>query len=151
MRRREYKSAHGMKEKKGPGAAKLFDYRNQPKREAPPLPIAGCALARLNTGNQAARRGWTSSQAVGSWWTDPVFYDCLKAPPKDPKDKGPPPASTNKTTTSEVGAYWHDPVLEDNDPHMAMLRAKNGAKRVLPVETNSQFALDDLPTADRML
>jgi hypothetical protein len=34
---------------------------------------------------------------------------------------------------------------------MDKLRAENGAKRVLPVESNSSFALEDLPTADRLL
>ena len=34
---------------------------------------------------------------------------------------------------------------------MALLRATNGIRRLLPEEENSQFALEDLPVADRIL
>jgi hypothetical protein len=149
----EFKSAHGLKKKVGPGLAHAYDFRDQPKRVPPPLPVAGCALARMHTGNKLARRAKTSSQAVGGWWDDPIFTqpEILDPPVRKSGDKGAPPASTRITTSSEVGSYWHDPELEDNDEQMAILRAQNGAKRVLPVEMNSQFALEDLPTQHRLL
>ena len=75
----------------------------------------------------------------------------LKDAEKVPGDKGPVPASAGISTSSQVGQYWHDPEINDTDEHLATLRVKNGAKRVLPVEMNSQFALEDLPTQHRLL
>ena len=65
-----------------------------------------------------------------------------------------PPCMQNpelKTTSAEVGSYWFDPIVSDNDPDLAAKRAKNGIRRLLPIESNSQFALDDLPTQHRLL
>jgi hypothetical protein len=143
----EYKQAHGMQERKGPGTAKLYDMRDQPKRPAPPLPIAGCALASLNTGVYPERQHQTSSKAVGGWWTDPIFQKRYDAPTEAPKV----PASMGISTSSQVGQYFHDPELSAHDPVMAKLRAQNGCKRVLPVEENSQFALEALPIQHRLL
>ena len=106
----EYKSAHGLKEKSGPGRAKLYDPRAQAPRESPAeLPIAGCALARLGTGVHPERQHRTSSKAIGSFWNDPIFQPGAKL--KDvvlqPGDKGPLPACMQKremsTTSAEVG------------------------------------------------
>ena len=68
-----------------------------------------------------------------------------------PGQKGPAPSSLGVSTASQVGQYWHDPIVSDNDPEMAVFRSKNGIRRLLPVEDNSQFALEDLPTQHRML
>ena len=144
----EYKSAHNLKEKKGPGLAKVHDFRAQPKRPSPPLPVAGCALARLNTGMNPRRQAATSAKAIGDWWTNPIFMEVMNAPPAG---KEPPPASTGKTTGSDLGMYWHDPLVSLDDEVMARLRAENGCKRVLPVECNTQFALEDLAVAHRLL
>lgn len=76
----EYKSAHGLKHKVGPGNAKAYDPRAQAKRDAPPLPVAGCALARLGTGNKPERTQQTSSKAVGGWWNDPIFSQNAELP-----------------------------------------------------------------------
>ena len=94
VRRCRYKSAHGLKHKVGPGKAKAFDFTAQDKRESPALPIAGCALARLDTGVFAARQASTSSKAVGGWYNDPIFARgaVLKDVVLKPGDKGPPPA-----------------------------------------------------------
>jgi len=146
----EYKKAHGMNEKKGPGIGYIYDFRAQPRRESPALPIAGCNLARLNTGNYAARRAPTSSQQVGSWWTDSVLQN-IKVEEKRPGDKGKPPACLGISTSSDLGRFFHDPELDERDPIMDKLRAQNGCKRVLPVEDNSQFALEDIAIADRLL
>ena len=145
----DYKSAHGLKEKKGPGLAKVYEFRAQPRREAPPLPMTGTRLEKLMTGNKPARKARTSSQAVGGWWDDELFqqlYNKVEA-----KGKGPVPASQGISTASQVGQFWHDPILEDNDIEMAKARAKNGIRRLLPVEMNSSFALEDIPTQHRLL
>ena len=55
------------------------------------------------------------------------------------------------STSAEVGQYWFDPIVSEHDPDMAKKRAQNGIRRLLPVESASQFALDDLPTEHRML
>ena len=145
----EYRSAHNMKEKVGPGLAKSYDMRAQPKREAPNLPLAGTPFSRLTMGNNPHRQAATSSKAIGSFWNDPIFTKPLEEAASS--GKGPPPASSRITTSSEVGQFWHDPELDETDPAMAQLRAINGCKRVLPVEENSQFALEDLPTQHRLL
>ena len=154
----EYKSAHGLKEKTGPGRAKIYDPRAQPRRPSPKeLPLTGCTLARLGTGQHPARQAATSSKAIGGWWDDPIFKGDAKL--KDvvlqPGEKGPLPPCMQKrdlmTTASEVGQYWFDPIVSDADPEMAKKRAQNGIRRLLPVESASQFALDDLPTEHRML
>jgi hypothetical protein len=148
----EYKKAHNMQEKKGPGRAKVYDFRAQPKRESPNLPIAGCALGRMYTGAFPERRAKTSSQAVGDWWNDPVLNDPSITDTSKPLDgRHGPPACLRISTNSDYGQYFHDPLITLDDERMAKLRAQNGCKRVLPVEQNSSFALDDLPTADRML
>ena len=36
-------------------------------------------------------------------------------------------------------------------PHLPPTRTRNGIMRLIPIELRSQFALEDLPTADRML
>ena len=146
----EYKNAHKMKVKSGPGLAKSYDFLAQPKKPAPNLPVAGCGTIRREMGNNPARKAPTSSQAVGGWWNDPIFMQ-IKNEGALPKGKGKAPASTRITTSSEVGQYWHDPEINDTDEQMAELRAINGCKRVLPVEENSQFALEDLPTQHRLL
>ena len=146
----EYKSAHNMREMKGPGLGYVYEFRAQPKRPSPALPIAGCALAKLHTGNYSSRQARTSSQMVGSWWTDPVFEN-IKESNKPPGDKGSKPAAHGVSSNADYGSYFHDPELDERDPVMDALRIKNGAKRILPVETDSQFALEKLPTADRML
>ena len=70
----EYKNAHGLKEKSGPGRAKLYDPRAQPPRPSPKeLPLAGSKLALLGTGQLPERQARTSSKAIGGWWTDPIF------------------------------------------------------------------------------
>ena len=145
----DYKSAYGLKEKKGPGLAKVYDFRAQPRKPAPPLPMTGTRLASLMTGNKPARKARTSSQAVGGWWDDDLFQKLHNS--VSPTGKGPPPAAQGISTSSQVGQYWHDPILEDNDIDMARFRAKNGIRRLLPVEMNSQFALEDLPTEHRLL
>ena len=148
----EYKQAHGMQEKKGPGRAKVYDFRAQPVRESPNLPVAGCQLARAYTGNYASRKGVTSSQAVGGWWSNPVFKDPSVLDSSKPLDgKEGPPACLRISSNSDYGSYFHDPLVSFDDKVMAAMRAKNGCKRVLPVEENSQFALEDIPTSDRML
>lgn len=68
-----------------------------------------------------------------------------------PGDKGAAPASLGVSTSSQCGQYWHDPLMEENDPAMAVARSQNGIRRLLPVESNSQFALEDLPTQHRLL
>ena len=72
-----------------------------------------------------------------------------------PGDKGPLPACMQKadmrSTSAEVGQYWFDPIVSDHDPDLAAKRAKNGIRRLLPVESASQFALEDLPTEHRLL
>jgi len=146
----EYKQAHGMQEKKGPGRAKLYDFRAQPKRESPNLPVSGCALGRMYTGCYPERRRMTSSQAVGNWWNDPILAQ--KPDTSKPLEgRHGPPACLRISTNSDYGQYFHDPLITLDDARMAKLRAQNGCKRVLPVEQNSSFALEDLPTADRML
>jgi len=149
----EYKSAHGLKHKVGPGNAKAYDPRAQAKRDAPPLPVAGCALARLGTGNKPERTQQTSSKAVGGWWNDPIFSQNAELPDVvvKPGEKGPAPASLGKSTSSQVGQYWFDPIVSNDDRDMALARQKNGIRRLLPMETNTQFALEDLPTQHRML
>jgi len=149
----EFKKAHGLSEKKGPGIGYIYDAFAQPRREAPAVPVAGCALAKLGTGNKLVRQARTSSKAVGSWWNDPIFQDRDKFVAPAPGDRGPAPACLRISTTSDLGSYWHDPVLRgsERDPVMDQKRAENGAKRVLPVESNSQFALEDLPVKDRLL
>ena len=145
----EYKSAHDLKEKKGPGLGHTYDVRAQPKRAAPPLPMAGTPMALRGTGCKPERTPTTSSRAVGSWWTDPIF----DGPAEEVASggKGKPPGSKGKTTTSDIGAYWHDDALDEKDEYMDRLRAENGCKRVLPVEMNSSFALEALPTQHRLL
>ena len=151
----EYKSAHGMKTKSGPGLAKQYDFRTVERKQAPPLPIQGCALGRMNTAPSGTlfpqRQTLTSSKAVGGWWNDPIFQQ--KGEATDFHAKGPPPPCTRITTSSEIGQYWHDDEMDNPhaDEDMARLRAANGCKRVLPVEENSQFALEDLPTQHRLL
>ncbi|KOO36622.1 hypothetical protein Ctob_012439 [Chrysochromulina tobinii] len=148
----EYKKCHNMKRKKGPGLGYVYDFTAQPQRPSPAVPVAGCALARLTTGMFPERQAPTSSKAIGSWWTDPVFQEMKNH--ASTKGKGKPPDCLRgplRSTTSEIGSYWHDPELDERDPYMDKLRAENGAKRVLPVESNSSFALEDLPTADRLL
>ena len=154
----EYKNAHGLKEKSGPGRAKQYDPRAQAPRPSPAeLPLQGCNLARLGTGQIPARQVRTSAKAIGAFWNDPIFSQnaVLKDVVLQPGEKGPLPACMQQrdmmTTSAEVGQYWHDPIIEENDPDMAAKRAKNGIKRLLPVESASQFALDDLPTQHRML
>lgn len=152
----EYKNAHGLKAKSGPGRATSYDPRGQPRRESPKLPIAGCHLARLDTGTKPERQARTSSKAVGGWWNDPIFAaDAkLKDVVQRPGEKGPPPACMDRsmrTTSAAVGSYWFDSITSDNDPDLALKRAKNGIRRLLPVESASQFALDDLPTEHRLL
>ena len=68
-----------------------------------------------------------------------------------PGERGEPPASMGISTSSQVGSYYHDPVLDERDPAMAAARAKNGIRRLLPIESNSQFALEDIPTQHRLL
>ena len=148
----EYKKCHNMKRKKGPGLGYVYDFTAQPQRPSPAVPVAGCALSLLTTGMFPERQAPTSSKAIGSWWTDPVFQEMKKH--ASTKGKGKPPDCLRgplRSTTSEIGSYWHDPELDERDPYMDKLRAENGAKRVLPVESNSSFALEDLPTADRLL
>ena len=148
----EYKSAHGLKEKKGPGLGHTYDVRAQPKRAAPALPMAGTPLARHGTGNYAERTPMTSSRAIGSWWTDPIFDVPLDAEPaSSPGKNGKLPIGFGESTTSAIGSFWHDPALDAVDEWMDKLRAENGVKRVLPVQNNSQFALEDLPTQHRLL
>ena len=146
----EFKSAHGLKEKKGPGLGHTYDVRAQPKRESPAIPMAGTPMARLDTGNHPARSGKKSSNAIGSFWNDPIFTGPAEVV-ASPGGKGPAPSSKGMTTTSEIGAYWHDDVLDEKDAWMDRLRAENGCKRVLPVQNCSQFALEDLPTQHRLL
>ena len=53
----EFKSAHGLKEKKGPGRAKLYDPRAQPPRPSPAeVPMNSGNLARLGTGLKPERQ-----------------------------------------------------------------------------------------------
>ena len=148
----EYKSAHDMKEAKGPGLGHVYDVRAQPKRESPALPLGGTPMARLYTGEFAERTPKTSSRAIGSWWSDPVFAHRVggDAAPASPS-KGVPSPSQGKTTTSDIGAYWHDDALDERDQWMDELRAQNGIKRILPVQNNSKFALEALPTQHRLL
>ena len=146
----EYKAANGLREPKGPGLGYIYDFRGQPQRPPPGLPIAGCALARLQTGDYPERRARTSSKAIGSWWTDSLMQK-LKDPPASTGGRGAKPACIGISTNSDYGSYWHDPELDERDPYMDKLRAENGAKRVLPVEQNSQFALESVPIADRLL
>lgn len=54
-------------------------------------------------------------------------------------------------TSSQVGSFWHDKEMFGPDLNNAALRSRNGIKRLIPIELQSQFALEDLPTADRML
>jgi len=149
----EYKNAHGMKVKTGPGLAHQPDFRAQEKRPSPDLPIQGCKLAHLGTGNRPERRAVTSSQAVGGWYNDPIFARGKVLPDAvlPPGERGEPPASMGISTSSQVGSYYHDPVLDERDPAMAAARAKNGIRRLLPIESNSQFALEDIPTQHRLL
>ena len=153
----EYKNAHGMKHKAGPGKAKLYDPREQPPRPSPALPLAGSKLALLGTGQIPERQARTSSKAVGAFWNDPIFAQgaVLKDVVLAPGEKGPLPACMQsrelRTTSADVGQYWHDPIVEEHDPDMAKKRAQNGIRRLLPVEMNSQFALEDLPTQHRLL
>jgi len=152
----EYKNAHGLKERTGPGRAKIYDPRSL-RRESPALPIQGCGLARLDTGMLPQRQARTSSRTVGGWWNDPIFAKDAKLPDVvlQPGQKGPvPPCMSNRnmrTSAADVGSYWFDPITSDNDPDLAKKRAANGIRRLLPVESASQFALDDLPTEHRML
>lgn len=145
----EYKQANGMYEKKGPGLAKAHDFRDEPQRPSPPLPMSGCALARLETGNFASRQAPTSSKAVGSWYTDPIFQNSMKETVKPPSKAA--PASQGISTTSDLGSFWWDPQLSEKDPVMDKKRSENGIKRLLPVESGSQFALENLPIGDRLL
>ena len=39
----------------------------------------------------------------------------------------------------------------ETDLNNPALRHRNGIKRLIPIELRSQFALEDLPIADRML
>ena len=152
----EYKNAHGMKEKTGPGRAKIYDPKEK-RRESPAEgPFAGCSAARLGTGMYPARQHRTSSKAVGGWWNDPIFAKdaVLKDVVLKNGEKGPPPPcmdKTHRTTAAEVGQYWFDDIVEDNDLDLAKKRAQNGIKRLLPVESASSFALEDLPTQHRLL
>ena len=119
--------------------------------------MSGCALARLGTGIKPERQAATSSKAVGGWWNDPIFSaDAkLKEVVLQPGEKGPLPACMQKrdmmSTSAEVGQYWFDPIVSEHDPDMAKKRAQNGIRRLLPVESASQFALEDLPTQHRLL
>ena len=61
------------------------------------------------------------------------------------------PASQGISTTSDLGSFWWDPQLSEKDPVMDKKRSENGIKRLLPVESGSQFALENLPIGDRLL
>ena len=147
----EFKSAHNMKEKKGPGLGHMYDVRAG-KRPSPTIPMAGTPLARKDTGMFPARMPPTSSRAIGAWWTDPIFSGPAVTPPEPPSpSKGIPSPAQGKTTTSDYGSYFTDPELDATDLWMAQLRAENGIKRILPVQNNSRFALEALPTEHRLL
>ena len=62
-----------------------------------------------------------------------------------------PAVGQGVSTSSQVGSFWHDKHLFGPDLNNAALRHKNGIRRLIPIELRSQFALEDLPTADRML
>jgi len=89
----EYKNAHGLKEKSGPGRAKVHDPLAIRRQSPAQLPVTGCALARLGTGNKPERQRPTSAKAIGSWWDDPIFRPDanLKDAVLKPGEKGPPP------------------------------------------------------------
>ena len=64
-----------------------------------------------------------------------------------------PSIGLGATSSSAYGAFFHDQSTfkTQKDDNMALLRATNGIRRLLPEEENSQFALEDLPVADRIL
>ena len=85
-----------------------------------------------------------------------------------------PAVGQGKSTSSQIGSFWHDkhmygPDLNNQqlrqrsaspEPHREPepqiptpppTRTRNGIMRLIPIELRSQFALEDLPTADRML
>lgn len=64
--RDEYKQAHGTREKKGPGLAKQYDFREAPRRDAVQLPLAGTPMARIS-GGRPMKKGTISSATVGGW------------------------------------------------------------------------------------
>ena len=101
----EYKNAHNLKEKTGPGRAKLYDPRGQPRREAPAeLPMTGCSLARLGTGVKPERQVRTSSKAIGGWWDDPIFKPDahLKDVVLKPGERGPRPPCLQKADSARA-------------------------------------------------
>ena len=70
----EYKMAHGMFVPKGPGRAKMHDWAAQ-RRDPIPLPISGCAAAKVYPGGRPPRKGHSSSSMVGGWYNDPLFAE----------------------------------------------------------------------------
>ena len=47
--------------------------------------------------------------------------------------------------------FWHNKGLFEKDLNDPGMRSRNGIKRLIPIELRSQFALEDIPIADRML
>ena len=149
--RDEYKMAHGTFIPKGPGRAKMYDW-SEKRRDPIPLPITGCEAAKPRLGGRPPRFGgrYTSSSAiVGGWWDDPLFMKIAKT--RDERLPELPSVGFGKSSASECGAYFHTKGVFEADLNNPALRSKNGIKRLIPIELRSQFALEDLPIADRML
>ena len=146
----EYAQVHGMKTPKGPGRAHQPDWRSK-RRPGVDLPHSGPPsgerLPRDGKTDRYFGRYSSSSSAVGQFWNDPLFKDTEVPLPEKPS------IGLGATSSSAYGAFIHDQSTfkTQKDDNMALLRATNGIRRLLPEEENSQFALEDLPVADRIL
>ena len=147
----EYKMAHGMMVKKGPGRAKMHDWAAA-RWDPIPLPITGCAAAKVYPGGRPPRfsKGmYSSSSMVGGWWNDELFKELTRT--RGTPLPALPAVGQGKSTSSQLGSFWHDKHMYGPDLNNQELRSRNGIMRLLPIETDSKFALEDLPTADRLL
>ena len=128
-----------MKEKTGPGRAKVYDPKEKRRESPAEVPFAGCSAARhrhcipSRRSTAPRRRLWAAERP--DLRKDTVLKDVVLKN----GEKGPPPPcmdKTHRTTAAEVGQYWFDDI-EDNDLDLAKKRAQNGIKRLLPVESAS--------------
>ena len=147
----EYKMVHGLAVKKGPGRAKMPDWA-EARRDPIPLPVTGCAAAKVYPGGRPPRFNkhmYSSSSMVGGWWNDPLFAELNRTRGTPLPEL--PAVGQGKSTSSQIGSFWHDKHMYGPDLNNQQLRQRNGIMRLIPIELRSQFALEDLPTADRML
>ena len=69
--REEYKQAHGLLKRAGPGVQNGPEFREviaEGRRPPAPLPVSGTPTERCMTGGRPPRKGTVSSSVVGGWW-----------------------------------------------------------------------------------